>query len=128
MIYHQEIACFFNAVKDRDFLFNSENKILFIASLLHAADISNSYRPIQITITWTNKYYEELYNIGDKKKELGLPISEFEDRTNPKGGKRQSAFIDNVIRPFLNCMDGVIENTKYKEDLEINYNYWRSIP
>jgi len=48
--------------------------------LIHAADISTSIRPFEISQTWADKLFEEFFYQGDTEKAKGLSISFLCDR------------------------------------------------
>jgi hypothetical protein len=56
------------------------SKQLISSSLIHAADISTSIRPFDISETWADKLFEEFFSQGDTEKSKGLDISFLCDR------------------------------------------------
>eukprot|EP00441_Pelagodinium_beii_P015266 CAMPEP_0197653226 /NCGR_PEP_ID=MMETSP1338-20131121/34927_1 /TAXON_ID=43686 ORGANISM="Pelagodinium beii, Strain RCC1491" /NCGR_SAMPLE_ID=MMETSP1338 /ASSEMBLY_ACC=CAM_ASM_000754 /LENGTH=499 /DNA_ID=CAMNT_0043228263 /DNA_START=33 /DNA_END=1532 /DNA_ORIENTATION=+ len=104
-----------------------ENKLLLLETVLHAADISNPWKPQKIMLAWTHRVLDEFWAQGDQEQTLGLPISPLCDReagvkSVPKG---QLGFINFVIVPYLNpIVDLVPEAREAMQQLEENKQFW----
>ena len=61
----------------------------FLNVLIHAADISNPTKPMNVYNEWIGKIMEEFWNQGDKEKNLKLPISFLCDRVTTNIPKAQ---------------------------------------
>jgi hypothetical protein len=109
--------------------FNNQQQIL--SFLLLSSELSNSTKPAHIYQLWVDLLYLELFNQGDKEKELGLPLTSSCDRevTNPR--KNETIFILYIVIPTFNTLcniipavstyyDNVLLNAEeYQEDIEL---------
>lgn len=79
-------------------------QVLSIA--LHAADISNTLKPWDLSKDWADRINEEFLAQGDAEKRLELPISPFMDRETMNQDQMSLNFIDFIVAPlhqiFLN--------------------------
>jgi len=76
----------------------------FLNILIHASDISNPTKPMNVYNVWIDKIMEEFWAQGDREKKLSLPISFLCDRTTTNIPKAQIGFIDNVVAPLVNSV------------------------
>jgi cAMP-specific phosphodiesterase 4 len=103
-------------------------KLFVLASVLHAADISNPCKPHKIMLNWTEKVLAEFWNQGDEELRLGLEVSPLCDRQAgmkavPKG---QIGFINFVVQPFYAPMVRIIPEAQEALDaLEENKAFWQ---
>jgi len=81
---------------------DNDQKLFIMEVILHAADISNPYKPFKICERWANLVVEEFYSQGDKEKANGFPISAMMDRSSPNMNNMQMGFIEFVVAPFVN--------------------------
>ncbi|EGR29086.1 hypothetical protein IMG5_163420 [Ichthyophthirius multifiliis] len=145
MTYHFQD---FNKLKVRlasnEFNCRTKDKQLCMNSLLHAADISNPFKPFHIYQQWTVKVLEEFWrqvifkyiqsNIlffyickGDKERELGLPISYLCDRFTTNMAKSQVGFIDFIVKPYYELISQfLIELNHYLPILDQNKVQWQA--
>lgn len=105
-----------------------DKKLFMLASVLHAADISNPCKPHKIMLNWTEKVLAEFWNQGDEELRLGLEVSPLCDRQAgmkavPKG---QIGFINFVVQPFYAPMVRIIPEAQEALDaLEENKVFWQ---
>lgn len=71
-----------------------EDRTFAMALLLHAADISNPAKPLEIQEKWAHKVMQEFFRQGDREAELGLPISPGFDRKTASLPSSQLNFIE----------------------------------
>ena len=76
----------------------------FLNVLIHAADISNPTKPMNVYNVWIDKIMEEFWNQGDKEKELKLPVSFLCDRVTTNIPKAQLGFMENIVAPLVNSV------------------------
>lgn len=57
-----------------------KDKVICMESLLHAADVSNPFKPFSIYEKWTYRVLEEFWKQGDKERAQGIPVSYLCDR------------------------------------------------
>jgi len=105
--------------------------------LVHAADISNPAKKVELSDYWTDRVYEEFFaqgryclylalfgrvsssdsshvsmnfplSTGDKEKELGLPISPLCDRDTVKKVDSQIGFLKFVVRPTYLLLGAIL--------------------
>lgn len=93
---------------------------------LHAADISNPFKPFPICRAWAYLVLEEFFQQGDKEKAMGLTVQLLNDREKVKTAQSQIGFIEFVVCPlyyaFANimpcvysCAEGLIANCRQWE-------------
>jgi len=105
-----------------------DKKLFMLASVLHAADISNPCKPHRIMLNWTERVLAEFWNQGDEELSLGLEVSPLCDRQAgmkavPKG---QIGFINFVVQPFYAPMARIIAEAREGLDaLEANRAFWQ---
>lgn len=127
MTYHFDILQLFIAQKDKKEELNANQKIDFIGGFLHLADISNPTRPNQVAIKWAKMHTEEQYIIGDKRRDLGLPLLINMERDQNKIEKNQMGFMDFVVKPIIKEVNGLLDMSQQLENLNYNYQYWKNI-
>ncbi|CAK0855030.1 unnamed protein product [Prorocentrum cordatum] len=106
-----------------------DKKLFILASVLHAADISNPCKPHKLMLNWTEKVLAEFWDQGDEELRLGLEVSPLCDRQAgmkavPKG---QIGFINFVVQPFFAPMVRIIPEVQEALDaLEQNKAFWQT--
>ncbi|VDO71973.1 unnamed protein product [Schistosoma curassoni] len=60
-----------------------------LQNMVHCADLSNPAKPLDLYRQWTNRVMEELFQQGDKERELGIEISPICDRNTATIEKSQ---------------------------------------
>ncbi|CAD8106543.1 unnamed protein product [Paramecium sonneborni] len=119
----------FNKLKARlasnDFDPGNKDKGICFDTLLHAADISNPFKPIKNYEQWTFRVLGEFWLQGDKEKELGLPITMLCDRRTTNVAKSQIGFIDFMVLPYYNTLQQIIPQlAEFMEQITDNKRYW----
>ena len=71
-----------------------------LKTLLHAADISHSTRPFNVTLRWSIKVQSEFFQQGDQERARNMEISEICNREKLYFCKSQVGFISFLILPF----------------------------
>ena len=89
--------------------------------LIHAADISNPTNKYDIYKKWADLVVEELFQQGDKEKELGIKCTF--DRKTMTSYQNQLAFINNIELEFYTLFVIIFPKLKYLlENLNNNKN------
>ena len=57
--------------------------------MVHCADLSNPTKPLELYRAWTDRIMAELFNQGDKERQLGMDISPMADRQTATVEKTQ---------------------------------------
>lgn len=78
-----------------------EDKIIYMKSLLHLADISNPFKRWSMCKYWSDRVFAEFYWQGDKEKAEELPVSMLCDRDTTWQDESSVNFIDFIVCPFL---------------------------
>jgi len=76
--------------------------------LLHAADISNPAKKIEIARIWAERALSEFFTQGDMEEQLGIPISPLCDQKTVKKADSQIGFLKFVIRPTFLLLGEII--------------------
>lgn len=96
---------------------------------LHAADVSNPAKSLDMCKVWAERITQEFYQQGDKERELQLPLSFGYDRENPIPlEKMQAGFIIGIVRPLFNaiCQLPKVELSHCMHHLDENLHHWQS--
>ncbi|KAJ3147440.1 High affinity cAMP-specific and IBMX-insensitive 3',5'-cyclic phosphodiesterase 8B [Geranomyces michiganensis] len=80
-----------------------ENRLAIAEMAIKCADLCNPSKTFALSKKWTDAVMEEFFMQGDKEKELGLPVSQFMDRTNTNVPKCQIGFIDFLVAPLYDA-------------------------
>jgi len=108
-------------VKAEDFNPAGADKQLMLNQLIHAADISNPVKPIEIYKEWVNRVFLEFFLQGDKERDIGLKISYLCDRHTVNVVEAQIGFIDAIVYPLYDTLSLAFPNMKMINNL-INNN------
>ncbi|KAJ3034088.1 High affinity cAMP-specific and IBMX-insensitive 3',5'-cyclic phosphodiesterase 9A [Rhizophlyctis rosea] len=108
-----------------------ENRLVVLEMGMKCADLANPSKTFALSSKWTEVIMEEFFRQGDKERAMGLPISQFMDRTATNVGKCQIGFIDFLVAPMYeawNLFSGGSEKTgrMYAEVLK-NRNKWAGL-
>jgi len=80
---------------------NQQDKIATMRNLiLHAADVSNPFKPFPICRAWAYLVLEEFFQQGDREKSLGLTVQLLNDRDKVRKCQSQIGFIEYVVCPL----------------------------
>jgi len=133
MAHHfRQIDCLKNQVDrlDRDPADWTEPAAVSIlqATVLHAADIGNLGKPVDLSDKWVTLLKREFFMQGDEERDLGLPISPLCDREVKRFAGPQVGFINFIVKPTFDVlallMTGV-EDIILKELME-NLEVWEA--
>nr|CAG8469152.1 4792_t:CDS:2 [Entrophospora candida] len=86
---------------DNDDNNNQEQREIFLKVLLHAADLSNTVRPWDISKHWSDCVVEEFFKQGDLEKQKNLPVSPNMDREQAQQPQISLGFGDFVVKPYF---------------------------
>ncbi|CAD8190497.1 unnamed protein product [Paramecium pentaurelia] len=119
----------YNRLKARlasnDFDPGSKDKGICFDTLLHAADISNPFKPMKNYEKWTFRVLGEFWQQGDKEKDLGLPITMLCDRRTTNVAKSQIGFIDFMVLPYYNTLQQILPQlAEFMEQISENKRFW----
>lgn len=104
-------------------LFN--NQQTFLNMIIHAADISNPAKPLDLYKRWVDLVFEEFFSQGDLEKTKDLPISFNCDRDSVQISKAQIGFITLIVKPTFDVLNVVIpECNEYLKNISINLKYY----
>eukprot|EP00741_Cyanophora_paradoxa_P017362 tig00020964_g16772.t1 len=81
--------------------FAPEDRTLFLAMALKVADISNAARPLPQHAEWCARVNEEFYRQGDEERRIGLPVSQFCDRTAGSPATTTAGFASFIAVPLF---------------------------
>jgi cAMP-specific phosphodiesterase 4 len=71
---------------------------------LHVSDISNPFKPFNISLKWSNLVMEEFCLQGDREKREGLEVSPMMDRDLINLCNMQLGFIEFVVTPLISTV------------------------
>ena len=108
---------------------NSYNlKVEFLSFIIHAADISNPTKPLEIYKEWGKRCIDEFFKQGDLERQKGLPISFNCDRYNVSLSQSQIGFIDAIVLPLFTVFNEYFPQLSFTlVNLQDNYNYYKNI-
>jgi hypothetical protein len=69
--------------------------------VIKIADISNPAKPLALYQRWAAAVMSEFWSQGDKEKALGLPVSNFMDRSTDRTARCQVGFISFLVEPLF---------------------------
>lgn len=99
----QDVKDFLSGASDTvECMKENDNRLFLMELFLHAADISNPYKPFAICEKWARLVVEEFHSQGDKEKSNGMDISPMMDRNNGNLYNMQMGFIEFVVAPLVN--------------------------
>jgi hypothetical protein len=103
-------------------------KLEFQSFIIHAADISNPTKPLEIYKEWAQRCVDEFFKQGDLEKKLGMPISFNCDRNTVSLSQSQLGFIDVIVSPLFTVLNEYFPQLSFTLDnIKTNYNYYKSI-
>ncbi|CAG8445963.1 6356_t:CDS:1, partial [Acaulospora colombiana] len=80
---------------------DSEQRELLLKVLIHAADLSNTVRPWDISKRWSDLVVDEFFHQGDLEKANNLPVSPNMDREQAHQCQISLGFGDFVVKPYF---------------------------
>jgi len=114
-------------VEALEFWKQGENIQLMRKLILHAADVSNPFKPFPICRAWAYLVLEEFFAQGDREKKMGLTVQMLNDRTKVKKSLSQIGFIEFVVCPLYFCFSAIMPPlTPCAENLINNLRQWES--
>ena len=103
-------------------------KLEFLSFIIHAADISNPTKPLNIYKEWAQRCVDEFFKQGDLEKKNGLPISFNCDRDTVSLPQSQLGFIDVIVSPLFKVFNEYFPKLSFTLDnLKKNYDYYKAI-
>jgi len=102
-----------------------EDLTLMLQILIKCADVSNPGKNLPIYQQWVDRIVEEFFQQGDKERALGLPISPFMDRENPKTPKSQINFIEYICAPVYLTVGEQLNRMDIHQISQTNLAYWK---
>lgn len=106
--------------KADDFDPEKNDKQLLLNQVIHACDISNPIKPINLYKEWVSRLFIEFYQQGDKEREKGLNISFLCDRYTVNIVEAQVGFIDGLVFPLYQALSLAFPNLQMVNNLIIN--------
>jgi hypothetical protein len=61
---------------------NQENRVAVLEIAIKCSDLNNPAKTPELASKWVDCIMEEFYRQGDCEKSLGMPVSQFMDRSN----------------------------------------------
>ncbi|GBC09233.1 hypothetical protein RclHR1_08700001 [Rhizophagus clarus] len=80
---------------------DTEQRELLLKVLIHAADLSNTVRPWEISKLWSDRVVDEFFRQGDLEKGNNLPVSPNMDREQSHQCQISLGFGDYVVKPYF---------------------------
>ena len=115
-------------MEDTDPVTNFNTKQEFLNILVHAADISNPTKPLDIYKQWAQRCIDEFFRQGDMEKRLGLPVSFNCDRNTVTLPQSQLGFIDAIVFPLFSLVNEFFPGLNFTlENIKKNEEYYRGI-
>lgn len=106
--------------KNDDFNPLGADKQFLLNQLIHASDISNPLKPIEIYKEWVQRVFREFFNQGDKEKEKHLKVSFLCDRNTVNVIEAQIGFIEGIVFPLFEALSVPFPNMKMINNLILN--------
>ncbi|CAG8790193.1 20855_t:CDS:2, partial [Gigaspora rosea] len=88
--------------------------------LLHAADLSNTVRPWDISKRWSDLVVEEFFHQGDLEKQNNLPVSPNMDRKKAHQCQISLGFGDFVVKPYFEAFASFLNQANIFLDILAN--------
>ena len=114
--------------EDPDPVTNFNLKQEFLNVLIHAADISNPTKPLDIYKVWAQKVVDEFFRQGDMEKRLGLPVSFNCDRNTVQLSQSQVGFIDAIVLPLFSVINEYFPGLNFTlQNIDKNEKYFKGV-
>nr|CAH8859935.1 unnamed protein product [Trichobilharzia regenti] len=79
-------------------------RMQILECVIHAADLSNPTKPLEIYQQWVSRIMEEMFRQGDQERKFGIEISPMCDRETACIYSTQIGFIDYIVYPLWETM------------------------
>ena len=100
----------------------------FLNVLIHAADVSNPTKPLEIYKIWAKKVVDEFFLQGDKERSQGMKISFLCDRNTVSFPQSQLGFIEGIVLPLYNVIVEYFPNIGYSvSNINGNIEYFKKL-
>lgn len=107
---------------------SKDDRQLLMSVVMKCADISNSVRPIHVSVKWADFLLAEFFSQGDLESSQGMPISPMMDRRSINKPKMQMNFVDFVAEPLYKALVTVFPTTQVLTDnIYGNRNFWKNV-
>ena len=117
-----------NLFKNLDPINSYNLKLEFLSFIIHAADISNPTKPLEIYKEWAQRCVDEFFKQGDLEKNQGIPISFNCDRNTVSLSQSQLGFIDVIVSPLFTVLNEYFPQLSFALDnIKTNYNYYKTV-
>ncbi|KAL0491216.1 hypothetical protein AKO1_009929 [Acrasis kona] len=105
------------------------DRIMVLKICIKMADVGNAAKPLPLHLTWVKRIMTEFVNMGDREKELGVPISPFCNREAMNVGKCQLGFADFIVMPMFTLFSEYFpEATKCIDIIKGIRSFWLDHP
>jgi len=107
---------------------NYTDRIQVLQNMIHAADLSNPTKPLDLYRSWVNQISNEFFQQGDRERESGLDISPMCDRYNATLEKSQVGFMDYIVHPLWETWADLVhpDAQEILDTLEENRDWYQS--
>eukprot|EP01083_Nonionella_stella_P255857 877620_1 len=103
----------------------NDERMFLLEITIHCCDIANPSKPLHIANKWANMYSNEIFQQGDKEREMGIEISFGADRKTTKLAESQYGFITKMVQPLFEPYAYVVDAAEHcLMLLRKNANYW----
>jgi hypothetical protein len=90
--------------------------------LLHLSDVSNAAK--STFLVWTDHVLEELFQLGDRRCSLEIPVTPICDRKTADRWAIQRGFVQYMVLPAFEAVSFTDESIL--ERLRTNFEYWKA--
>jgi len=104
---------------------DTDQRELLLKILIHAADLSNTVRPWEISKLWSDRVVEEFFCQGDLEKANNFPVSPNMDREQSHQCQISLGFGDFVVKPYFEAFAAFLNPaTIFLDILAENRVFW----
>lgn len=106
---------------------SEDDQIITLQIALHAADVSNAAKPLEIYCEWTRRIMEEFYDQGDEEIQQSMNISIGFNRNEPiPEPKMQAGFIIGIVKPVYLALSNTpkVSLDQCLRQLDENLAHW----
>ncbi|KAI8819856.1 uncharacterized protein EV422DRAFT_487941, partial [Fimicolochytrium jonesii] len=105
-----------------------QHRQIMTNAILHAADISNAARPLEICKRWADMVAEEFFLQGEQERRTGLPVTPSMDRDSISPAQIGFDFNTYIARPYFEVLAEIFPTTRcLAENLISNRNTWENM-